>query len=96
MKVDINVPLENLGTVIADVTSRRGRIAELGDRNDFKYIVAHIPLEEMFGYTTHLRSDTQGRGYFSMEFLHYAPVPTHVYEGLAKNREKTVREALYG
>ncbi len=96
MKVDINVPLENLGTVIGDVTSRRGRIAELGDRNDFKYIVAHIPLEEMFGYTTHLRSDTQGRGYFSMEFLHYAPVPTHVYESLAKNREKTVREALYG
>jgi elongation factor G len=96
MKVDINVPGESLGTVIGDVSSRRGRIAELGDRNDFKYIVAHIPLEEMFGYTTHLRSSTQGRGYFSMEFLHYAPVPPHIYNNLMKNREKTVTEALYG
>jgi elongation factor G len=68
----------------------------VGDRNDFKYILAHIPLDEMFGYTTHLRSATQGRGYYTMEFLHHAPVPTHVYESLIKNREKIQTEALYG
>ncbi len=96
MKVDINVPPDCMGTVIGDVSARRGRIAELGDRNDFKYIVAHIPLDQMFGYTTHLRSATQGRGYFTMEFFHYAPVPGHIYENLLKNREKTVTEVLYG
>ena len=97
MKVDINIPADCLGPVIGDISSRRGRIAELGDRNDFKYIVAYIPLEEMFGYTTHLRSVTQGRGYYSMEFFHYTPVPAHMYENLInKNREKTVTEVLYG
>ncbi|HQG26090.1 MAG TPA: elongation factor G [Syntrophorhabdus sp.] len=96
MKVDINVPGDCLGPVIGDLSSRRGRIAELGDRNDFKYIVAHIPLDEMFGYTTHLRSATQGRGYYTMEFFHYTPVPQHILENLMKNREKTVTEALYG
>jgi len=96
MKVDINVPPDCMGTVIGDISSRRGRIAELGDRNDFKYIVAYIPLDQMFGYTTHLRSATQGRGYFTMEFFHYAPVPAHIYDNLLKNREKTVTEVLYG
>jgi elongation factor G len=96
MKVDINVPPDCMGTVIGDISSRRGRIAELGDRNDFKYIVGYIPLDQMFGYTTHLRSATQGRGYFTMEFFHYAPVPAHIYDNLLKNREKTVTEVLYG
>ncbi|MBA4418972.1 MAG: elongation factor G, partial [Syntrophus sp. (in: bacteria)] len=90
MKVDINVPPDSMGTVIGDISSRRGRIAELGDRNDFKFVVSYIPLDEMFGYTTHLRSATQGRGYFTMEFFHYAPVPAHIYDNLMKNREKTV------
>ncbi|MCX5811534.1 MAG: elongation factor G [Proteobacteria bacterium] len=96
MKVDISIPNEFLGVVIGDISSRRGRIAELGDKNGFKYIIAHIPLDEMFGYTTHLRSATQGRGNFSMEFFHYTPVPQHIYETLIKNREKNVTEVLYG
>jgi elongation factor G len=96
MKVDINVPPDALGVVIGDISARRGRIAELGDRNDFKFITAHIPLEEMFGYTTHLRSATQGRGYYTMEFFHYTPVPQHIFENLIKNREKPVTEVLYG
>lgn len=94
MKVDVNIPIESLGAVIGDISSRRGRISGLDERNSFKYIVAHIPLEQMFGYTTVLRSATQGRGYFSMEFFHYVPVPQHIYDNLMKNREKT--EVLYG
>ena len=96
MKVDINVPSDCLGNVIGDLSARRGRIAELGDRNEFKYVVAHIPLDEMFGYTTHLRNATQGRGYYTMEFFHYTPIPQHIFENLKKNREKTVTEVLYG
>jgi elongation factor G len=96
MKVDINIPVESMGNVIGDITSRRGRVAELGDRNGFKYILAYIPLDEMFGYTTELRSMTQGRGYYNMELFHYNPLPTHIYENLIRNREKSVTEVLYG
>lgn len=96
MKVDVNVPADCLGVVVGDISSRRGRIAELGERNGFKSITAYLPLETMFGYTTHLRSSTQGRGYFTMEFYHYAPVPAHIREELTKNREKRVTEVLYG
>jgi len=96
MKVDINVPVEAMGSIIGDVTSRRGRVAELGDRNGFKYILAYIPLDEMFGYTTQLRSLTQGRGFFNMELFHYHPVPHHIYETLIRNREKSVTEVHYG
>jgi len=53
-------------------------------------------LGEMFGYTTRLRSMTQGRGYFTMEFFQYAPTPAYIHDSLMKNREKTVTEALYG
>ncbi|OPY70966.1 MAG: Elongation factor G [Syntrophorhabdaceae bacterium PtaU1.Bin034] len=96
MKVDLNVPPDYMGAVIGDITARRGRIADIDERNEAKYIQAHLPLGEMFGYTTRLRSITQGRGYYNMEFLHYAPTPTHILENLMKNREKTVTEALYG
>jgi elongation factor G len=96
MKVDLNIPPDYMGPVIGDITSRRGRVADIDERNEAKYIQAHLPLGEMFGYTTRLRSITQGRGYYNMEFFHYAPTPTHIVEGLMKNREKTGTEALYG
>jgi elongation factor G len=96
MKVDLNMPPEYVGAVIGDISARRGRVADIDDRNDVKYVQAHLPLGEMFGYTTRLRSITQGRGYFHMEFFHYAPTPPQIYEGLMKNRDKTVTEALYG
>jgi elongation factor G len=95
MKVDVNVPPDYLGAVVGDITARRGRVAEIDERNEIKYILAYLPLAEMFGYTTRLRSITQGRGYYTMEFFHYAPVPTHVTESVKKNREK-LTEALYG
>jgi elongation factor G len=96
MKVDLTVPPDYMGAVIGDITSRRGRVADIDERNEAKYIQAHLPLGEMFGYTTRLRSITQGRGYYSMEFSHYAPTPAYILESLTKNREKTVTEALYG
>ena len=96
MKVDLNVPPDTVGSVIGDITARRGRIADIDERNELKYISAYLPLGEMFGYTTRLRSMTQGRGYFTMEFFHYAPTPAYIHENLLKNREKTVTEALYG
>jgi elongation factor G len=96
MKVDVNVPADHLGPVVGDIASRRGRVSAIDDRNDAKYIVAYVPLGEMFGYATNLRSMTQGRGYYHMEFFHYAPAPAHIFEALKKTREKTVTEALYG
>jgi elongation factor G len=96
MKVDVNVLPDHLGSVVGDIASRRGRVSAIDDRNDAKYIVGYVPLGEMFGYATNLRSMTQGRGYYHMEFFHYAPAPVHIFEALKKTREKTVTEALYG
>ncbi|MCX8110473.1 MAG: elongation factor G [Syntrophorhabdaceae bacterium] len=96
MKVDVNTPNEFLGSVVGDLSSRRGKIAEIGDRNGYKTITAYVPLEEMFGYTTNLRSITQGRGNHTMEFFHYAPVPQGIFENILKEREKIQTEVLYG
>ncbi len=97
MKVDLTLPAEYLGAVVGDISSRRGRIAEIEDRNEVKAVQAYLPLGEMFGYTTRLRSITQGRGNYNMEFFHYAPTPASIVEDLMKkNREKTDTEALYG
>lgn len=96
MKVDVNTPNEFLGSVVGDLSSRRGKIAEIGERNGYKSITAYIPLEEMFGYTTNLRSITQGRGNHTMEFFHYAPVPQSIFDSIIKDREKIQTEVLYG
>lgn len=96
MKVDVNTPNEFLGLVVGDLSSRRGKIAEIGDRNGYKSITAYVPLEQMFGYTTNLRSITQGRGNHTMEFFHYAPVPQSIFENIIKDREKIQTEVLYG
>lgn len=96
MKVDVNLPAEFLGNVVGDLSSRRGKIVEIGERNGYKTVTAYIPLDEMFGYTTQLRSITQGRGSHTMEFFRYAPVPQNIFEMLTKNREKIQTEVLYG
>ena len=85
-----------MGAIIGDISARRGRVADIDERNEVKYVQAYLPLGEMFGYTTRLRSITQGRGYYTMEFAHYAPTPTLSSKDLMKNREKTATEALYG
>lgn len=80
MKVEITTPEEYLGDVMGDVNSRRGRIEGFSDRNGIKVVDAFVPLSEMFGYATTLRSMTQGRASYSMEFHHYERVPNSVAE----------------
>ena len=82
MKVEVTVPEEFMGDVIGDLNSKRGRIQEMTDRGQAKVVQAFVPLAEMFGYTTTLRSMTQGRASNSMEFDHYAEVPPNVAEDI--------------
>lgn len=78
MKVEIVVPEEYMGDIIGDINSKRGRVEKMEDRGQAKVIDTFVPLAEMFGYTTQLRSMTQGRGANSMEFDHYEEVPPNV------------------
>jgi len=83
MKVEVIVPEEYMGDVIGDINSRRGRIEGMEDRAGAKVVTSFVPLSEMFGYATTLRSKTQGRGIYSMEFDHYEPVPKGIQEEIA-------------
>ncbi|MBE5924013.1 MAG: elongation factor G [Lachnospiraceae bacterium] len=80
MKVEVTMPEEYLGDVIGDINSRRGRIEGMDDVGNGKIVKAYVPLAEMFGYATDLRSSTQGRGNYSMFFEKYEPVPKSVQE----------------
>jgi elongation factor G len=84
MKVEVTTPEEYLGDVMGDVSSRRGRIEGFSDRSGVKVIDAFVPLSEMFGYATVLRSMSQGRANYSMEFNHYEKVPNSVAEKIMK------------
>ncbi|GAK13838.1 elongation factor G [Geomicrobium sp. JSM 1781026] len=84
MKVEIVVPEEYMGDVMGDVTSRRGRVDGMEARGNAQTIRAFVPLSEMFGYATALRSNTQGRGTYSMFFDHYAEVPKSISEEIIK------------
>ncbi len=88
MRVEITVPEDYMGDVIGDVSSRRGRIEGTEDINGTKLIRGFVPLSEMFGYTTTLRSKTQGRGAYSMFFSTYEPVPKNVQEKVLANKGK--------
>lgn len=88
MKVSVNVPEEYLGDIIGTLSSRRGKIEGMEDIGNAKSITAMVPLAEMFGYATALRSMTQGRGAFSMEPSHYEDVPRSVQEAVLANRNK--------
>ena len=82
MKVEVTVPEEYMGDVIGDLNSRRGRIEGMEARNGAQTINAYVPLAEMFGYVTDLRSKTQGRGNYSMSFAHYDEVPKNIAEAI--------------
>ena len=86
MKVEIVIPEEYMGDVMGDVTSRRGRVDGMEARGNAQLVKAYVPLAEMFGYATSLRSNTQGRGTYSMFFDHYEEVPKSIAEEIiAKN-----------
>ena len=86
MKVEVNTPEEYMGDVIGQLNSKRGRIEEMGNRGQAKIITAFVPLSEMFGYMTDLRSASQGRATYSMEFDHYEEVPTNVATKIREER----------
>lgn len=87
VKVEVTVPEEYMGDVIGDLNSRRGRIDGMEPRNGVQVINAYVPLSEMFGYSTDLRSKTQGRGNYSMEVSFYDEVPKNIADAVvAKNR----------
>lgn len=86
MKVEVETPEEYMGDVIGDLNKRRGQVNNMSDRGGNKIIDAFCPLAEMFGYSTDLRSQTQGRATYSMEFDHYDEVPRNVSEEIIKKR----------
>jgi elongation factor G len=82
MKVEVEIPEDFMGTVIGDLVSRRGQIENQTTENGLAKVASKVPLAEMFGYATDIRSKTQGRGIFSMEFSHYDEVPRNVAEAI--------------
>ncbi|PAQ15152.1 elongation factor G [Bacillaceae bacterium SAOS 7] len=87
MKVEVVIPDEYLGDIMGDVTSRRGRVEGMEARGNAQVVKAFVPLSEMFGYATSLRSNTQGRGTYSMHFDHYEEVPKSVSEEIIKKNK---------
>ena len=87
MKVEIEVPEEYMGDVIGDINRRRGQVNSMEDQHGIKKVTAFVPLSEMFGYSTDLRSMTQGRGTYSMVFDHYEEVPHNIAEEIIKERQ---------
>ncbi len=88
MKVEVTMPEEYMGDVIGDINSRRGRIEGMDDLGGGKIVRAYVPLSEMFGYSTDLRSKTQGRGNYSMFFEKYEPVPKSVQEKIISEHRR--------
>jgi len=82
-EVEVTVPEEYMGDVIGDLNRRRGQVTEMSEHAGAKLVGAHVPLAEMFGYATDLRSVTQGRASYTMEFDHYAAVPEALQEALS-------------
>jgi elongation factor G len=88
MKVEVTTPELYMGDVIGDLNSKRGQIQDMGERSGVRIVNALVPLSEMFSYTTALRSMSQGRAAFSMEFSHYGEVPNNVAKTIIEGRAK--------
>ncbi len=86
MLVEVNTPEEYMGDVLGNLNSKRGQITEMTERGMAKIIRAYVPLSEMFGYSTDLRSSSQGRATYTMEFSHYDPVPSNITEKIRTER----------
>jgi elongation factor G len=87
MLLEVIVPEQYVGDVMGDITARRGKVTGIEMRKNAQVIRAHVPLAEMFGYATTLRSATQGRATYTMQFSHYEPVPTKIAEALIKEKK---------
>lgn len=87
-KVEVTTPEEYMGDIIGDINSRRGMIGGMIDRNGAKIVTAKVPLSEMFGYATDLRSKSQGRATYSMEFSEYTQVPSSIQKAIQEERGK--------
>ena len=87
MKVEVEVPEDFLGSIIGDLSSRRGQVEGQSIDDGTSKVSAKVPLAEMFGYATELRSMTQGRGIFSMEFAHYEETPRNVAEAIISKNQ---------
>ena len=92
MKLEVSAPDEFQGNVIGQINQRRGVIKNTSSQNKFVTIESEVPLAEMFNYSTELRSATQGKGEFTMEFARYAPVPGSIQESLIKARQEANKE----
>jgi len=88
MKLQVIIPIDFLGEVTGNLNSKRARIEEISDRPNLKVIDAKVPLAEMFGYATELRSLTQGRGSFTMEFDHYEPAPQNITQLIIEGKKR--------
>src|SRR4030095_4716332 len=88
MAVEVETPEEKMGDVMSDLSARRGVIQGMEDLPGSKAIKAEVPLNEMFGYSTQLRSLTQGRATYTMEFKHYAEAPRSVADSIIKKDDK--------
>jgi len=88
MKIEVVTPEDFMGDVMGDLNSKRGQIKEMSDRGKMKVIDAEAPLSEMFGYATQLRSMTQGRASYTMEFDHLAEVPAHLTQKIIEGKKK--------
>ena len=88
MKLEVVIPEQFLGDTTGDLNSKRAKIEKMDDRGNVKVIDAKIPLAEMFGYATQIRSMTQGRGSFTMEFDHYAEVPGNIAQQIIEGKRK--------
>ncbi len=92
MRVDVVVPEEYMGDVIGDINSRRGRIEGMESRSGAQVVKGFVPMSEMFGYATDLRSKTQGRGIYTMQFSHYEEAPKSVKDTIVTQRTTTPKE----
>ena len=84
MQVEVLTPDEFMGEVTGNLSARRGRVSGMEARGSAQAITAEVPLASMFGYSTDVRSMTQGRATYTMQFARYAPVPTHVTESIVE------------
>ena len=84
MKIEVAVPEDYLGDVLGDINARRGQVTGMNPRPGLQVISAKVPLSEMFGYATDLRSKTQGRATFTMQFDQYLTVPDNIFNSILK------------